>query len=280
MWDEDENSVKVQSNSVAESEKNNATLENMSNHEQEEGEDEIEEHEDGTEEVDEILTRRKQTDKRAKKRKQQLAKEKKAKLKKFADIEAELGSDDEGNDEGKAKSINSDDDDENEDGLDEDLKGFVVQGQDEEIGGANDEMMQKFLRDREADDRAEVAKVYSSIILGNNRKRKRGDIELDDMDELSKKKQKRIEQRLQEDWDDEQNDQMVEIDLKAVRQGEEESEDEMSETERQIKEQNNDYFKAQKLVMSLGGEQKLYSRFTDLKLKQRQEEEELMAMMI
>lgn len=32
--------------------------------------------------------------------------------------------------------------------------------------------------------------------------------------------------------------------------------------------------------MSLGGEQKLYSRFTDLKLKQRQEEEELMAMMI
>lgn len=141
-------------------------------------------------------------------------------------------------------------------------------------------MMQKFLRDREADDRAEVAKVYSSIILGNNRKRKRGDIDLDDMDELSKKKQKRIEQRLQEDWDDEQNDQMVEIDLKAVRQGEEESEDEMSETERQIKEQNNDYFKAQKLVMSLGGEQKLYSRFTDLKLKQRQEEEELMAMMI
>lgn len=141
-------------------------------------------------------------------------------------------------------------------------------------------MMQKFLRDREADDRAEVAKVYSSIILGNNRKRKRGDIELDDMDELSKKKQKRIEQRLQEDWDDEQNDQMVEIDLKAVRQGEEESEDEMSETERQVKEQNNDYFKAQKQVMSLGGEQKLYSRFTDLKLKQRQEEEELMAMMI
>ena len=141
-------------------------------------------------------------------------------------------------------------------------------------------MMQKFLRDREADDRAEVAKVYSSIILGNNRKRRRGDIELDDMDELSKKKQKRIEQRLQEDWDDEQNDQMVEIDLKAVRQGEEESEDEMSETERQVKEQNNDYFKAQKQVMSLGGEQKLYSRFTDLKLKQRQEEEELMAMMI
>ena len=31
--------------------------------------------------------------------------------------------------------------------------------------------------------------------------------------------------------------------------------------------------------MSLGGEQKLYSRFTDLLQKQKKEEEELMAMM-
>ena len=55
-------------------------------------------------------------------------------------------------------------------------------------------MMQLFLRDREADDdKAELAKVYSSIILGNNIKRKRGDIDLEEMDEASKKKQKRIE---------------------------------------------------------------------------------------
>ncbi len=47
-------------------------------------------------------------------------------MKKFADIEAELGSDDEDHDEAKAKSIRSDDEDENEEGLDEDLKGFVV----------------------------------------------------------------------------------------------------------------------------------------------------------
>ena len=128
-------------------------------------------------------------------------------MRKFADIEAEVGSDDEEHDEGKAKSIHSDDEEENEDGLDQDLKGFVVQGQDEEIGGATEEMMQLFLRDREADDdKAELAKVYSSIILGNNRKRKRGDIDLEEMDEASKKKQKRIEQQLQDNWDDDQED--------------------------------------------------------------------------
>jgi hypothetical protein len=57
-----------------------------------------------------------------------LEKEKKAKMRRFVDLEAELGSDDEEHDEAKAKSINSSDRDENEDGLDEDLKGFVVQG--------------------------------------------------------------------------------------------------------------------------------------------------------
>lgn len=58
-------------------------------------------------------------------------------MRKFVDLEAELGSDDSEHDDGKAKSIRSDDEDENEDGLDQDLRGFVVQGQDEEIGEAN-----------------------------------------------------------------------------------------------------------------------------------------------
>jgi hypothetical protein len=47
-------------------------------------------------------------------------------MKKFVDLEAEVGSDDEEHDGGKAKSIDSGDRDENEEGLDEDLKGFVV----------------------------------------------------------------------------------------------------------------------------------------------------------
>jgi hypothetical protein len=96
-------------------------------------------------------------------------------------------------------------------------------------------MMQKFIRDREADDKAETAKIYSSIILGNNRKRKRGDVEFEELDEASKKKLKRIEQRIEEEWDGDQNDQMVEIDVKAVKQGDEDdSADELSETERRV----------------------------------------------
>lgn len=116
-------------------------------------------------------------------------------MKKFVDLEAEIGSDDEEHDEGKAKSINSGDHDENEEGLDDDLKGFVVQGgQDEEIGGTDEEMRLRFIKEqREADDKAETAKIWSSVILGNNRKRKRGEIEFEELDEASKKKLKRIE---------------------------------------------------------------------------------------
>ena len=56
-------------------------------------------------------------------------------------------------------------------------------------------MMQQFIRDREADDdKAVLAQVYNSIILGNNRKRKRGDVDFEEMDGATKKKQKRIEQ--------------------------------------------------------------------------------------
>lgn len=134
------------------------------------------------------------------------------------------------------------------------------------------------MRDREADDRAETAKIWSSVILGNNRKRKRGDVEFEELDEASKKKLKRIEQRMEQEWDDEE-DQMVEIDLKAVKQGDD-SGDEMSETERRLQDEQNDYYRFQKAIIEKGGEQKLYSRFTDLRQKQKKEEDELMAKMI
>lgn len=140
-------------------------------------------------------------------------------------------------------------------------------------------MRQKFMRDREADDRAETAKIWSSVILGNNRKRKRGEVEFEELDEASKKKLKRIEQRMEQEWNDDDDDQMVEIDLKAVKQGDD-SGDEMSETERRLQDEQNDYFKFQKAILEKGGEQKLYSRFTDLRQKQKKEEEELMAKMI
>ncbi len=134
------------------------------------------------------------------------------------------------------------------------------------------------MRDREADDRAETAKIWSSVILGNNRKRKRGDVEFEELDEASKKKLKRIEQRMEQEWNDDE-DQMVEIDLKAVKQGDD-SGDEMSETERRLQDEQNDYYRFQKAIIEKGGEQKLYSRFTDLRQKQKKEEDELMAKMI
>jgi hypothetical protein len=98
------------------------------------------------------------------------------------------------------------------------------------------------MRDREADDRAETAKIWSSVILGNNRKRKRGDVEFEELDEASKKKLKRIEQRMEQELEDDDDDQMVEIDLKAVKQGDD-SADEMSETERRLQDEQNDYFR-------------------------------------
>jgi hypothetical protein len=42
------------------------------------------------------------------------------------------------------------------------------------------------------DDKAVTNKIWDSVINGNNRKRKRGEIEFDEMDEASKKRQQRI----------------------------------------------------------------------------------------
>lgn len=65
-------------------------------------------------------------------------------LRKFLDEEAELGSDDEEKDDVR-KDIDLNDDEENEEGLDEDLKDFVVHGgDDEEIGDATEEMFLKY----------------------------------------------------------------------------------------------------------------------------------------
>ena len=76
-------------------------------------------------------------------------------LQAFFDEEAELGSDDEENDDAK-RVINRNEAEENEDGLDEDLDGFVVKGDDEVIDDADEEMHQKFLMDLENDDKIKM----------------------------------------------------------------------------------------------------------------------------
>lgn len=65
------------------------------------------------------------------------------------DEEAELGSDDEENDDIR-KDIDRNDEEENEDDLDDDLEGFVVRGDDEEIDDPNQEMYEKYRQDMEA----------------------------------------------------------------------------------------------------------------------------------
>lgn len=67
--------------------------------------------------------------------------------------EAELGSDDEDKDDFR-KAIDQNDEEENEDGLDDDLDGFVVHAADnEEIEDGTDEMYLKHQQEMEALDR-------------------------------------------------------------------------------------------------------------------------------
>ena len=81
------------------------------------------------------------------------------------------------------KRINRNDAEENEEGLDKDLEGFVVQEQEE---GDEQAMLDKANADRLQDDKKETARLYREIILGQNRKRKRGEMEQSD-DELSER---------------------------------------------------------------------------------------------
>lgn len=106
------------------------------------------------------------------------------------EVEADLGSDNEDND-GVVKRINRNDAEENEEGLDKDLEGFVVQEQEE---GDEQAMLEKANADRLQDDKKETARLYREIILGQNRKRKRGDVDQSD-DELSERAQRIRQER-------------------------------------------------------------------------------------
>jgi len=66
--------------------------------------------------------------------------------------EAELGSDDENKGDIR-KEINKNDAEENEDGMDSDLDGFVAKGDDVEIGDAEEGAMAKFMQDMKDDDK-------------------------------------------------------------------------------------------------------------------------------
>ena len=123
------------------------------------------------------------------------------KMAKFFDNEAELGSDDEEHDDVR-KNIDKDgDEEENEDGLDDDLDGFVVhKGDDEEIGEETEAMHLKFQRDMEQIDRELIQKTMAAVLLGNNnKKRKRNEVEgLGETGDGNRRKMRLIEERMKQ----------------------------------------------------------------------------------
>ena len=72
----------------------------------------------------------------------------------------------------------------------------------QEVGIDDDEIREKFYQDMANQEKERTQRIFNQVILGNNRKRKRGEIELDDMDELSKRKQERINQLIDSDESD------------------------------------------------------------------------------
>ena len=120
-------------------------------------------------------------------------------MRKYLEMEAELGSDNEENDDGAAKHINREgDEEEDEEGQDEDLKDFVVyEGDDQEIGDENVNMYEKYARDIDLQDRLNLQKTMEAVIFGrNNKKRKRDEVEgLDDMDDPQRRRKKLMEER-------------------------------------------------------------------------------------
>jgi hypothetical protein len=120
-------------------------------------------------------------------------------MRRFLEDEAELGSDDEDNDDIR-KKINRNDDEEFDDAeLDDDLDGFVVRGDDEDVANPTEDMYAKFREDEERMDREEIARTMQAVLFGNNKKRKRGEVDgLDDdlLDEDTKRKARMIEERI------------------------------------------------------------------------------------
>lgn len=114
----------------------------------------------------------------------------------FFEDEAELGSDDEENDNIR-KAINKNDAEEDEDGLDEDLKDFVVEADENEIGEAEHEALIRYQMDLQADEKEKTKQVMEAVVFGRNKKRARGDVEGgfgddDEMNDFERRKQERL----------------------------------------------------------------------------------------
>ena len=133
-------------------------------------------------------------------------------MKRFLEEEAELGSDDEENDDVR-KRINRDDDEEHDSDLDDDLDGFVVKGDDNEIEDPDGEAYQKHMELMKLQDNMEYQRTIQAVLFGQNKKRKRDDVDGLDSDDGNSRKMRRIEERYNElNGEDE-----IDFDLEGIR---------------------------------------------------------------
>ena len=188
------------------------------------------------------------------------------------DDEAELGSDDEDNDDYR-REIDKEDAEENEDGLDDDLDGFVVHGaDDEEIGDPDSDAYRRHQEYLEMQDKLELQQCMDAVIFGNNKKRKRGEFE-SDLDDDSKRKLRMREERfmqLRQGIEDPDEDM---IDLREIRrqkmkmQG---MDEELSEEEIQKQVDNDELYQLKKTMQNHDLE-----RYNSLKQKEEKDDEKL-----
>eukprot|EP00347_Sterkiella_histriomuscorum_P004010 403362094 len=233
---------------------------------------------------------RKQQEKELERKRKEREQEKK-KMRRYLEIEAELGSDDEENDDIR-KKINRDDEDELDgEDLDEDLEGFVVKGDNEEIEDASQDMIMKHRELMDQQDRMDIAKTMQAVLFGNNnKKRKRGEVEgLDDnetLDEEDKRRKKMFEERFRQFQNTNDIQQLEElanmnqINLDDVDKRRQQytmqkqlvEEEELSEEEIKKQEENNEYYHIKKTL-----KERDLERFNTLKSKQQKEEDNLEA---
>ena len=143
-----------------------------------------------------------------KEKKRAMLKMPKRRLAGFFEDEAELGSDDEEHDDANTKAINRQDVEENEEGLDSDLEGFIdhtkdgrgdqaAGGDDQEIEDLEEAARLKFMQDMHNDDKLRTKLAMEAAIYGR-KKRNRAEAGLDDledMDEYERRKLERIKER-------------------------------------------------------------------------------------
>jgi hypothetical protein len=187
-------------------------------------------------------------------------------MSRFLDDEAELGSDDEDNDD-ERKKINRNDLEEDEDGMDDDLADFVA-GDDEVIGDENSEMIDMHNREMARRDEIDLQRTLNNVLNGH-RKRKYSEVEGLESEEQTKRKIRRLNTRIHEpsDSDDDEGFGNRNVQITETLRDEEELSDE--EIQKQLEQK--EFYKYKKGLQKINKRE--YDRLNSLKSNQAKEED-------